>query len=556
MTELIVKPAPKPDLELWERERERLLNKCLTHPKTLQAFIEECREDPLFWMRQTAWAYDPRKSAGSIEEPFIPWEFQEECITYLVDALKKAQHEIGGGVVENIVIDKARDMGASFCVLYVFQWFWQFHGSSFIVGSRKEEEVDKIGDMDTPFEKLRFNIMRQPEFLLPPGFDLHSKKYSKERLLSTKPPGEGGAQIVGESSNENFGRGGRALAAFCDEMPKWEFDEESWRSLSGTVKVRIAVGTPDGPFNKFAKMVHPEFCSPGEQPEKVTHIRFHWWRHPDRCNGLELRNGEPWSPWLERMKTNNDAETMAKEYLLDYNSSVKGRLFDTFNDDIHTDENLQIDPELPIGRACDPGKTFAWVWYQADPDNKRLLVHHELVMDEAYLDQVMEQEANISNTRFEDFDQWKTPIGDPQGATRLVASQTDADYVLMQRNWGVTVDSGWLAQIKSNKREPMRITTLQMLMNNRDEYNRPCLVINKTHCPRLIEAFKGGYRRKVDKNGQVQDAIDRRHPWADVMDCTGMAAVKEFMVTTGNVRRLEVKRQEKKWKKGRSTWAS
>jgi hypothetical protein len=555
--DLIVKPSPKPDLDWWEKERERLLKECLRSPKVKQAFIEECREDPLFWMRYTAWAYDPRKSARSIEEPFIPWEFQEETITHLVASLQRAQ--VDDLFLENIVIDKARDMGASFCVLYVFQWFWQFHGSSFIIGSRKEEEVDKIGDMDTPFEKLRFNIIRQPSFLLPHGFDVQSKKFSKERLLSTKPPGEGGAQIVGESSNENFGRGGRALAAFCDEFQKWEFDEQSWRSLSGTVKVRIAVGTPDGPFNKFAKLVNPEFCSPGEKPENVTHIRLHWWRHPHRQDGLELRNGVPWSPWLQMKSENNDAETMAKEYLLDYNSSQKGRLFESFNEDIHCDEELAIEPELEILRICDPGKTFAWAWVQADMENRRLLIHHELIMDEAYLDSVMENMENISNTRFEDCE-FEMPIGDPQGALRLVASQTDADYVLMQRNWGITVNSAWLSQIKSTQREKQRVTMLQNLMNARDDYNRPCLVINKKYCPRLIEAFKGGYRRKVDKSGQVLDTIDRRHPWADIMDCAGMAAVYKFMITGGGkVKHLTVKKAEKKWKNGSTSitaWAS
>lgn len=552
--ELILKQSPKPDLDWWLDERERLISKCLQDPKTLRAFIEECKEDPLFWMRYTAWAFDPRKKSGSVEEPFVPWEFQEEFIVQLVASLQRAQND--ALFRENFVIDKARDMGASFCVLYVFQWFWQFHGASFIIGSRKEEEVDKIGDMDTPFEKLRFNIVRQPEFLLPQGFDVNSKKFSKERLLSSRPPGQGGAQIVGESANENFGRGGRALAAFCDEFQKWEFDEQSWRSLSGTVKVRIAVGTPDGPFNRFAQLVHK--LDPNGKPaqEECTHVRLHWHRHPDRQEGLEMRNGEPWSKWLEMMRKVNDVETMAKEYLLDYNTSQKGRLFETFNEDIHCDDKLEIDPQLPVLRICDPGKTFAWLWCQADPDSGRLLVHHELVLDEAFLDNVMENEENISNTRFEDMD-FEQPIGDPQGAIRLVASQTDADYVLMQRNWGVTVNSGWLSQIKSTKREPMRITALQMLINNRDEMDRPRLVINKQFCPRLVEAFKGGYRRKVDKSGQVLDTIDRRHPWADVMDCCGMAAVFKFLLTNSKVTHLQVKKMEKKWKAGRSqSWAS
>lgn len=552
--ELILKTSTKPDVEWWEQERLRMMTLCLQDPKVLQAFIQECKENPLFWMQYTAWSFDPRKTSSEIEQPFIPWDFQEEFILYLVRSLKNAQ--VDNYSRENIVVDKARDMGASFCVLYVFQWFWQFHGSSFIIGSRKEEEVDKIGDMDTPFEKLRFNIIRQPEFLLPQGFDIRSKKFSKERLLSTKGPGEGGAQIVGESSNENFGRGGRALAAFCDEFQKWEFDEESWRSLSGTVKVRIAVGTPDGPFNKFAKLVNPEFCRAlNETPEKCTHIRFYWWRHPDRQEGLEMRNGEAWSRWLGMMRENNDTETMAKEYLLDYNQSQKGRLFEIFNEDVHCDPELEIDLELPILRICDPGKTFAWAWVQADIANRRLLIHRELVMDEAYLDQVMENVENISNSQFEDCD-FEQPIGDPQGATRLVASQTDADYVLMARHWGITVNSKWLSSIPSTKREPGRITALQSLLAGRDDYDRPQLVINPRFCPILVEAFKGGYRRKVDKSGQVLDSIDRRHPWADIMDCVGMGAVYKFMLQNyGNVRSFQIKKQKKQWKAGRSVWA-
>lgn len=551
--EIILRQSAKPDLDWWLDERERMLRACLTNPKVMQAFVEECHEDPLFWMRYTAWAYDPRKDARSIEEPFIPWDFQEDFITYLYECLQRAQTDVL--FRENIVVDKSRDMGASFCVLYAFQHLWQFSGSSFIIGSRKEEEVDKIGDMDTPFEKLRFNIIRQPQFLMPPNFDVNSKKFSKERLLSTKPPGEGGAQIVGESANENFGRGGRALAAFCDEFQKWEFDEESWRSLSGTVKVRIAVGTPDGPFNKFAKLINPEFLPEGERPEKVTHKRFYWWWHPDRQEGMEMRNGQVWSKWLQMMTENNDAETMAKEYLLDYNSSQKGRLFEKFNEDIHLDPDMPIDLELPVLRVCDPGKTFAWLWVQADMERRRLLIHHELVMDEAHLEQVMQVMDNISNDRFEDCD-FEQCIGDPQGATRLVASQTDADYNLMLKNHGISVNSAWLAQIKSSQREPGRITMLRSLLGSFDDYNEPCLVINPKYCPRLVEAFKGGYRRKVDKNGQVLDAIDRRHPWADVMDCAGMAAVFKFQVGSGNVRHLTIKKQEKKWRAGSSTWAS
>lgn len=531
----------KPDLDAWMDERERVLTKCLAEPSFRTAFIAECKEDPIYWMQHTAWAFDPRKG-NEAEQPFIPWDFQERIVRELTELLFKCLKD-PSFVGENIVIDKARDMGGSFIVLYTFMWFFMFHESSFIIGSRKEEEVDKIGDMDTPFEKLRYNLRRQPEFLLPPGYDLDSKKYNKERLLTLKPSGHGGPQIVGESANENFGRGGRALAALCDEFQKWQFDDQAWRSLSGTCKVRIALGTPDGPFNKFARLVH------GKDNEKIKHIRLHWYYHPDRRKNLQERNGKMWSEWLQAMTEKESIETMAREYLLDYNLSQKGIIFeDTFNEDVHCDPNLEIDYNSPILRICDPGLTFAWLYAQVTDDGQ-MFFHKELVIDQAILENVMDNMINISNTLFEDCE-FETAIGDPQGQSRLVAGQQDADYTLMQRLWGIAVNSRWLANIQSKQREKMRITTLNNKLGERIYNNEPAIKINPIGCPLLVEAFKGGYRREVDKSGQVLDTVDRRHPWADIMDCAGMAAVYKFLIQTGKVSSLSFVKKEKKWTSG------
>lgn len=528
-------------MDEWEAERYRVLQQCLIDPYYRAVFIEQCKDDPIYWIQQTGWAHDPRKGIKG-KKPFIPWEFQEAFILKLSALLFRCLNE-EDFVGENFVIDKARDMGGSFMVLFTFVWFFMFHGGSFIIGSRKEEEVDKIGDMDTPFEKLRYILTDQYEFLLPPGYDINSKKYNKERLLTLHPSGKAGPQIVGESANENFGRGGRALAALCDEFQKWQYDDAAWRALSGTCPIRIALGTPDGPFNKFARLVH------GKDDEKCEHIRLYWWMHPGRNKGLEERNNKKWSPWLQAMTEKENIETMAREYLLDYNLSQKGIIFeDTFNEDLHCDPDLKIDAGSPILRICDPGLHFAWLWAQVTEDGQ-FLIHKELIIEDAVLENVMDNMIDISNDMFEGCD-FEVAVGDPQGASRLVAGQKDADYTLMHRLYGVTVNSRWLSSIQASQREKMRITMLQSKLQERIFNNEPVVKINSKHCPILVEAFKGGYRREVDKSGEVLATVDRRHPWADIMDCAGMGAVFKFLIQNGKMKSLNFVKKEKSWTNG------
>lgn len=538
-------PPLLPDLNWWLEERERVFRLCRADSTYRQAFIEQCKEDPIFWLQYTAWAFDPRKLGDDVIQPLIPWQYQEEFVTKLVGILNRARADFL--YEESIVIDKARDMGASFCTLLVFQWFWQFHDTSFIIGSRKEEEVDKAGDMDTPFEKLRFQIRRQPDFLLPPGFDIDSKRFSKELIISSKPPGMGGAQIVGESANPDFGRGGRALAAFCDEFQKWPFDEASWRSLSGTVKVRIALGTPDGPFSKFATLINGD--AQGRLPQKREHIRLHWWLHPERAIGLEERNGQKWSPWLQMKSEAVDSETLAKEYLLDYNTSTKGIIMDTFNESIHVDETLEIDEKADTLCVLDPGITFGVTWHQRDDDGT-YKQFYELLLEEAHLDEVGSAIHEINSKHFPGIN--VEYIGDPQGASRLVPGQVQADYVTLQRKHGIQVHSIWLARIQAQQREKARITALRMKLDERiPGTGKPGLLIHP-RCAVTIQAFKGGYRRMVDKSGQVLETVDRRHPWCDAMDCTGMGAMYWYLIRTGKLRALNVKKQsveEKRWRK-------
>jgi hypothetical protein len=171
-------------------------------------------------------------------------------------------------------MEKSRDVGASWMILYVFTHFWLFEkGSDFRIGSRKEDFVDKLNDIDTLLEKIRFTLKKHPIFLLPKGFapDEHC---AYMRIMNP----ENGNAIIGESANPNFGSGGRRKAVLLDEFAKWDDSvaEATWTSTADVSPCRIVVSTPVGSANKFAQLANGS-------KEKIKKLTIHWTLHPDKA---------------------------------------------------------------------------------------------------------------------------------------------------------------------------------------------------------------------------------------------------------------------------------
>ena len=198
--------------------------------------------------------------------PFVTYPFQDKYILDLRNAV------LGG---YDILTEKSRDMGASWCMMYVLQWFFQFKsGADFIVGSRKEEYVDQLGDMKTLLEKVRFNLERQPDYLLPKDF----REYFEEntgymRLLN--PDQQNSA--IGESMNKHFGSGARAIAVVMDELAKVEtgIDDAVWTATADVTPCRMVTSTPVGAANKFARLALG-------QDSKIKICTLHWTLHPEK----------------------------------------------------------------------------------------------------------------------------------------------------------------------------------------------------------------------------------------------------------------------------------
>lgn len=276
--------------------RLKLIMKLQKNLKMQYIVKDLCKEDILFWVNSFGATYNPRKNPSTI--PFITYKYEDDLILDLVDSIKNQK---------DILIDKSRDMGVTWCVLLVFTWFWQFHGEGFdfLCGSRKEQYIDGIGNMDTLMEKIRFLIRNQPKWMRPEGFDWkRDSNYMKIVNPETK------ATITGEATNANFSRSGRRRAIFFDEFAFWETDAEAWRASADSTNCRIVVSTPCGFNNQFAKLRHS-----GSIPVRS----LHWKLHPEKDQA-----------WYDNecKRRNNDAVEIAQELDINYEGSVEGVLFD------------------------------------------------------------------------------------------------------------------------------------------------------------------------------------------------------------------------------------
>ncbi len=117
----------------------------------------------MFFIDAFCWTYGPRLPDSIV--PFILYPRQEALIHWLDEMLARSRtgQKVSG------LIDKPRDVGATYTVMTWCLCEYLFDDFSARVGSRKEDYVDKAGEPETLFYKLDFNLERIPGWLLPEG---------------------------------------------------------------------------------------------------------------------------------------------------------------------------------------------------------------------------------------------------------------------------------------------------------------------------------------------------------------------------------------------------
>jgi len=296
--------------------RRRVIQEAGGDRATAEELYIMCSRDPMFYVDTFIWTYDPRKS-GQRVVPMILYDFQ---IDPFIDVLKAITHG------HDLLIEKSRDMGATWLCLLAFEWFYHFREfTTFLCMSRKEDLVDKTDDPDALFSKLDFVYKNQPGWLRP-QMNRTSLHFYNLNTSST---------MDGSSTTSDTARGGRRTAILLDEFASVPDGYAVMQSTSQTTNCRIFNSTPKGAGNAFAALA--------KKPD-IVRFRLHWSQHPDKKLGLYtskdgtleqldrtypfpldypfIRDGKVRSPWYDEQcrRAAHPAE-IAAELDIDYQAS-------------------------------------------------------------------------------------------------------------------------------------------------------------------------------------------------------------------------------------------
>ena len=266
--------------ELEDKERAGQVAK-------LRAYYAEHPDD---FINDWGCTFDPRNAERKLATtmPFVLFPKQREYIQWLHARWRSR---------EDGLVEKSRDMGISWLCAAFAVWMWTFHEGTVVgFGSRKEDYVDKLGDPDCLFWKVRTFISLLPKEFRPDGYD-EAKHAPFMRIVNPAT----GSVIKGEAG-KNIGRGGRTSIYFKDESAFYEQPESIDAALSQTTNCQIDVSTPNGEGNPFWRKRHGG---------KVQVFVFDWRDDPRKDKA-----------WYDKQVATRDAVTVAQEIDRDYSASV------------------------------------------------------------------------------------------------------------------------------------------------------------------------------------------------------------------------------------------
>jgi hypothetical protein len=261
--------------------------------------------------------------------PFLLFDFQKDVLDEMIECITKGN---------NLFIEKSRQMGITWLIMAVFLWGFLFKGWRVHIISQKEEYVDKLGDIQSCFERLRYFLRMTPDFLLPKGFQKEVSGPNVKFRAIVAP--DGISSITGESANPNAGTGGTYTCIFMDEMAKQDHAKSINTACAAATQCRIFNSTPYGgegtEYYSMRKLA---------MAKKIKGVSLLWSLNPFYT--------KQWYEW----KTNGMTEEQIQQELeINYTVSVIGRVYPKFQNvpsgDVHIGA-FPYDHTLPLYVALD-----------------------------------------------------------------------------------------------------------------------------------------------------------------------------------------------------------
>ncbi len=251
--------------------------------------LQQCAADPVTFIDDWCWTFDPRIKR-SPHLPFNLWPKQVEFVHWL-DRLYE-------GSVEGLC-EKSRDSGMTWLCAAWMVHGWLFRdGFTGLFGANKALKVDKLGNLDSILEKVRFIITWLPAWMKPAGWN--PRKHAL--YMTIKNPANG--NLISGEAGDNIGRGGRSSICMIDEAAHLLRPQLVNASTSATTDVRVLISSVNGFVNWFAEQ---RFSG------DISVFTFEWRDDPRKTK-----------EWAAAKKRAVGSVVWAQEYDLDYGASMKG----------------------------------------------------------------------------------------------------------------------------------------------------------------------------------------------------------------------------------------
>ncbi|KKK56618.1 hypothetical protein LCGC14_3062720, partial [marine sediment metagenome] len=288
--------------------RENLLRKAESDPILQRDLMAACNESQLFWINAFCFTYHQwdtnpetgqRIDAVAPHSPFVTWEIQDELADAFEDHLKKGK---------DILIDKSREMGASWACVNYMHWLWLFRPNAQLLEmSRVEGYVDQTGNMKALFQKHDYINGWLPDWMLPPDIFSGQKNRTKMHMGNVI----NGSCIDGESTTVHAGSGDRRLVVLLDEFAKVEKGGLMRSATRHVGLMRIVNSTPAGAGTEYSRW---------KQGGQIRVFVLPFYEHPDKGTGRYIHKKETGgyeirSPYLDYEMTVSTMKEVAKEIL-------------------------------------------------------------------------------------------------------------------------------------------------------------------------------------------------------------------------------------------------
>lgn len=229
--------------------------------------------------------------------------------------------------------------------------------------------------------------------------------------------------------------------------------------------------------------------------------------------------------WYENEKSRMTEDAIAAELDINYEKSSRSVIYREFKEHHIVRGAFKINPQLPVIRVLDYGKTCCCLFSQKD-NFGRLFYFKEILFEDienpahTLARAVQSYSADLVCAGFRDFD-------DPAGTHDNYNNKDETSWKIVQQ-YGIHPTHSVSAADQKRRRNRIELVKSKLCEWYDD---KPVVGVHES-LKNTLDALQSGYRYYEDKlTKKVTDTILEEHPHEDLADCFGITMVETLTIT-------------------------